>query len=377
MSVVLFWGNTDVGRIRTQNEDSYIIQYIWDENHVLAVVIDGVGGYDGGEVAAELARKCIIEYLENYPNGERLELLKQAVVAANNTILSERSNLPYPSMSCVLTAVLVEIKDMRINMAHVGDTRLYLFVDGSLSKLSHDHSLVGFREEIGELTEEEAMKHPQRNVIGRDVGSKFLEISDKDYIETASFPLLPKSTLLLCSDGLCDMLTSAQMTSILQQEIMVEEKVTALIDAANNAGGKDNVTVVLVDIDLDERVLTGYIEEKQDPVPVAACETDTIADAQGSRKKKNPMSLICLVVLLVCMVGFFVQRGYQLTPWNGKGNSIQNAQNASPNETSYDGNSLPKSDTIPMNNTEISMGSDATQGNSIELEQKGDSINIE
>lgn len=239
MRLMTFFGNTDTGKIRTNNEDAFIAQNIWDKNHILAVVIDGVGGYEGGEIASGLAQKLIVEYLANYSNGERLELLKQAVIYANNTIFSERKNLQqYSSMSCVLTAVLIEIEDRRINMAHVGDTRLYQFANNQLVKLSHDHSLVGYREEIGELTEEEAMKHPQRNVIGRDIGSTYLENSNTDYVETATFPLLPHSTLLLCSDGLCDMVTSNQMIDILQQTISIEEKVNALITAANNAGVK-------------------------------------------------------------------------------------------------------------------------------------------
>lgn len=266
MNNVTFKGATDMGKIRTNNEDAYIAQYIWDKEHILAVAIDGVGGYDGGEVAAELARKAIIEYLENYPNGERLELLKQAVISANNTIYAERKNQPqFSNMSCVLTAALIEIKERRINMAHVGDTRLYQYANGTITKLSHDHSLVGYREEIGELSEDEAMHHPQRNVIGRDVGSKLLDNGNNDYVETSSFPLLSKSTLLLCSDGLCDMLTSNQMVSILQANQQVEEKAAALIDSANNAGGKDNVTVVIVDVDLDdmEQPVT-YVEERND-----------------------------------------------------------------------------------------------------------------
>lgn len=266
MNNVTFKGATDMGKVRTNNEDAYIAQYIWDKEHILAVAIDGVGGYDGGEVAAELARKSIIEYLENYPNGERLELLKQAVVSANNTIYAERRNQPqYSNMSCVLTAALIEIKERRINMAHVGDTRLYQYANGTITKLSHDHSLIGYREEIGELSEDEAMHHPQRNIIGRDVGSKLLDNGNNYYVETSSFPLLSQSTLLLCSDGLCDMLTSTQMVSILQTQQQVEEKVTALIDSANNAGGKDNVTVVVVVVDLDdmEQPVT-YVEERHD-----------------------------------------------------------------------------------------------------------------
>lgn len=319
MSSAVFCGNTDPGKVRTRNEDSYIAQYMWDKHHILAVAIDGVGGYEGGDVAAALAHKCIIEYLENYPNGERLDLLKQAVVSANNTILSERKNLPYSSMSCVLTAVLVELKEMRINMAHVGDTRLYQFANGILSKLSHDHSLVGYREEIGELTEEEAMKHPQRNVLGRDVGSSFLEINNNDYIETATFPLISKSTLLLCSDGLCDMLTSTQMVSILQKELTVEEKVSALINAANEAGGKDNVTAILVDVDLDDAPLATYTEEKQKIKAVD--EQDKVTAPTNNRKKKIVIFLFCCLILLAlgCYTAILC---YQNT-FNGK--NIKNA----------------------------------------------------
>lgn len=255
MNCITFYGNTDLGRNRSNNEDAFIAQSIWDNNHILAVAIDGVGGYEGGEVASALAQKCIVEYLETYSNGERLELLKQAVINANNTIFTERKNNPqYSSMSCVLTAVLVELKSKRVNMAHVGDTRLYRCANGKIEKLSHDHSLVGYREEIGELTEEEAMRHPQRNIIGRDVGSSFLENSCNDYVETATFDLVPNSTLLLCSDGLCDMITSAQMRTELEKALPVPEKANNLIKAANEAGGKDNITVVLV-----EYIVPGYV----------------------------------------------------------------------------------------------------------------------
>lgn len=295
MNNVTFKGATDMGKIRTNNEDAYIAQYIWDKEHILAVAIDGVGGYDGGEVAAELARTSIIEYLENYPNGERLELLKQAVISANNTIYAERKNQPqFSNMSCVLTAALIEIKGRRINMAHVGDTRLYQYANGTITKLSHDHSLIGYREEIGELSEDEAMHHPQRNVIGRDVGSKLLDNGNNDYVEISSFPLLSKSTLLLCSDGLCDMLTSNQMVSILQTKQQVEEKTTALIDSANNAGGKDNVTVVIVDVNLDdmEQSMT-FVEERND-------------NNNESREKREPKGCLKPIVcgILALLIGF-------------------------------------------------------------------------
>ena len=337
MREITFFGNTNMGMIRTNNEDAFVVQNIWDEDHILAVAIDGVGGYEGGEVAAALARDNIVEYLSKYSNGERVELLKQAVIYANNVIFEERKkDLNLANMSCVLTAVLVEVKQERINMAHVGDTRLYQFADGQIHKLSHDHSLVGYREEIGELTEEEAMRHPQRNIIGRDVGSQFLEGDCNNYVETATFPLNHRSTLLLCSDGLCDMVMSMQMADVLSTDLDVEQKANALIAAANKAGGKDNVTVVLVDINFPDEDETVEAEEAEDNgieslgdieiVPVnedeeSDVETDgddntdeadkTPADAKKKdepKAKKSHKSLVVILVLLLIIValGMFI-----------------------------------------------------------------------
>ena len=337
MREITFFGNTNMGMIRTNNEDAFVVQNIWDEDHILAVAIDGVGGYEGGEVAAALARDNIVEYLSKYSNGERVELLKQAVIYANNVIFEERKkDLNLANMSCVLTAVLVEVKQERINMAHVGDTRLYQFADGQIHKLSHDHSLVGYREEIGELTEEEAMRHPQRNIIGRDVGSQFLEGDCNNYVETATFPLNHRSTLLLCSDGLCDMVMSMQMADVLSTDLDVEQKANALIAAANKAGGKDNVTVVLVDINFPDEDETVEAEEAEDNgieslgdieiVPVnedeeSDVETDgadntdeadkTSADAKKKdepKAKNSHKSLVVILVLLLIIValGMFI-----------------------------------------------------------------------
>ena len=310
MGTITFCGNSDMGRVRTNNEDAFIAQYIWDEKHILAVAIDGVGGYEGGEIAASLAQKCIVEYLESYSNGERLELLKQAVIFANNRIYSERKSLPqYSSMSCVLTAVLVETENKRINMAHIGDTRLYQFADGKIVKLSHDHSLIGFREEIGELTEEEAMKHPQRNVISRDVGSQFLESSGDDYIEVNSYPLMSNSILLLCSDGLCDMITSEQMRIELEKDLPVKEKVDILIKKANDAGGKDNITVILIE-SINPKCISknNNTEQEQKPIEVQITKTpvgNTYTKPETKASTTRIVSIILISIFLV-MIGYFL-----------------------------------------------------------------------
>ena len=134
---ISFHGESDLGQKRTNNEDAFIAQTIWDDENVLAVAIDGVGGYDGGEIAAAIAKNTIIEYLENFPNGERANLLKQAVIEANNNILKSRTESEeFKNMSCVLTAILVETKRGMIHMAHIGDTRLYQYHQGKIMKLS-------------------------------------------------------------------------------------------------------------------------------------------------------------------------------------------------------------------------------------------------
>lgn len=306
MKTIHFFGKTDMGRKRTNNEDAFIAQNIWDEKHILAVAIDGVGGYEGGEVAAELAQKNIVKYLETYPNGERLDLLKQAVIFANNAIFDERKrSANLCNMSCVLTAALIEVENRRINMAHVGDTRIYQYVDGVLTKLSHDHSLIGYREEIGELSEEEAMNHPQRNIIGRDVGSTRLESNANDYVEVASFPLEAHSSLMLCSDGLCDMITSQQMKSILEKNLPTEKKVDALIDAANQAGGKDNVTVVLVECNLPELPRKKIIETETHPTEIRKKSKE-----ETKRELSLGRNLIIIGIALLCFIGGYIFGGY-------------------------------------------------------------------
>ena len=285
MEGVVYFGESHEGKVRTNNEDAFVVQPIWNERNLLAVVIDGVGGYEGGEVAAAIARDSIVEYLEKYYNGERLELLKQAVVYANNRIYEERlANSKLSNMGCVLTAILIDAEDNRVNLAHVGDTRLYQYAFGEIKKLSHDHSLVGYREEIGDLTEEEAMNHPQRNIISRDVGSKQLD-GGEDYVDAESFPFEYKSSFLLCSDGLSDLVTSAAMKEVLEMEISVAEKVKLLIERANEAGGKDNITVIIVESDREEPVL-------KDNGEAAAGQAETLCCESSNAPAANPV-LVC------------------------------------------------------------------------------------
>lgn len=245
--ITLYYGNTDIGHARSKNEDAFVLKEVWGGTHLLAVVIDGVGGNGGGDVAANLACKCITDYfngLDISTNG--LEDLMGAVRFANNTICSEHY-IPYLSqMSCVLTAVLINLETGRLDVCHVGDTRLYILKDEVFTKITHDHSLVGVMEESGQISEDAAMRHPRRNIITRSIGQEIL-YDDSGYIQTHTLHLEP-CTLILCSDGLYDMVHSSQTKQILQEPIPTDKRVEKLIDAALEAGGKDNVTVIVIDL---------------------------------------------------------------------------------------------------------------------------------
>lgn len=245
----LYYGATDIGRLRTNNEDTFIAQQILDDQHLLFAVIDGMGGYAGGEASAEIARDTIIKFLEDFPNGNCLEQLKLAVLNANNEIMRYKEVVPkYNHMGCVLTAVLIELDNSIINVVHIGDTRLYQYHNGQIQKLTHDHSYVGSLEEKGELTEEEAMHHPYRNYIFRFLGDAPHTFDDLKFMDAAITPVCQSSQLLLCSDGLYDMVTSSEMCQILQFAKNPNEKVKMLISKANENGGKDNITAIIVEL---------------------------------------------------------------------------------------------------------------------------------
>ena len=242
-----FFGLTDTGKIRGNNEDAFIAHEIGSQKAILACVIDGVGGYSGGEVAAAIAKETIGNFL-NAPSGDITLRMKEAFLAANKNIQKEKEQQSQlANMACVLTLAVVDIENNEFHYAHVGDTRLYLLRDHSLVKVSKDHSFVGFLEESGRLTEEAAMQHPKRNEINKALGLGDTFTATDNYIETGESPFLPGDLLLLCSDGLTDMVNSSGITAILNSPLPLSERASQLIEAANKNGGKDNITVVLVE----------------------------------------------------------------------------------------------------------------------------------
>ncbi|MDX1547776.1 MAG: protein phosphatase 2C domain-containing protein [Rhodothermales bacterium] len=242
MPAVRSAARSDVGRQRQTNEDRYLHQP--DEG--LFAVIDGVGGYAGGDVAAEEARKALLRRLRHRTGTPEVRL-REAVALANNRIYRRARSAPeLAQMACVLTAAVLD--GDRLYAAHVGDTRLYKIRDGRIEKLTHDHSFVGVREDAGELSEQAAMRHPRRNEILRDVGSAEHGADDPAFVEYLEAPFEPDAALVLCSDGLTDLVTEGEVLEVVQRHAGNPERtVETLIGRANASGGVDNITVVVVE----------------------------------------------------------------------------------------------------------------------------------
>jgi serine/threonine protein phosphatase PrpC len=228
---------TDTGLLRERNEDRYWV----DAERGVFLVVDGVGGHAAGELAAQTA----VDVIRSSALDSEEEV-RDAIARANNRIFELAGSHPeLRGMACVLT--LAAMVGEEIVIGHVGDSRLYLIWQGAIRKLTADHSPVGEDEDAGELTEEEAMFHPRRNEVFRDVGSRPRSAGDRDFIEIRRCRLHADAAILLCSDGLTDRLTAAQVREIVDRYDGDAAGVACdLVDAANQAGGNDNVTALFV-----------------------------------------------------------------------------------------------------------------------------------
>jgi serine/threonine protein phosphatase PrpC len=256
-SVLTAAGATHPGLQRDNNEDRFHV----DAARGLFLVVDGVGGQAAGGEAADLALSMLRARLER-ETGPVDERVREAIAVANNEILRAAASRPdWKGMACVLTVAV--IKDGVATVGHVGDTRLYKLRQGRIDKITRDHSPVGEREDAGELSESEAMRHPRRNEVYRDVGSELHDPGDADFVEISTVPVEADAALLLCSDGLSDLVPAGTISAIASRFAGDPARVVqALIEAANDSGGKDNVTVVFVE---GERFRTSMTT----PIPVA------------------------------------------------------------------------------------------------------------
>ncbi len=253
---------TDTGRQRRGNEDSSYART------PLFVLADGMGGAQSGEVASQIV---VDAFAGGLPEGGTPEERLSVVVQRANREIHERSQLEVENAGMGTTVTAALLGEDAVAIAHVGDSRAYLLRDGELSRLTEDHSLVEELLRGGKLTEEEAFEHPQRSVITRALGVESIV-----EIDTWTYPLRPGDVILLCSDGLTDMLPESEIQELLVEARDLSTAADRLIDAANTAGGRDNITVVLFRVELASEVAT----DLDQPTMIGAAAT---VAAEGGR----------------------------------------------------------------------------------------------
>ncbi len=230
---LLHWEATDVGRVRLENEDSYIV----DEELSLFAVADGMGGHAGGKVASSMACQQVRDHLSAH--GVSMDSFVGAVLSANSAINDKsRQELALREMGTTFTGVLIH--DGRFFLAHVGDSRAYLYRDGVLDQITSDHTWVNEQVRAGRMTPQQAASSRFRHVITRSVG-----FSDDLQVDANVLPVLPGDVLLLCSDGLTNHLGPMDLKMYVESRFYSLVPDT-LVQAANARGGEDNITVVLV-----------------------------------------------------------------------------------------------------------------------------------
>lgn len=237
---------TDPGLIRENNEDAVVV----DDEHHIAVLADGMGGYNAGEVASEMAithiRTDLAAWLEDAsPNASAREIKRAMEICTDNAnrriFDAAHQNPQYAGMGTTL--VLGLFQEGRAFIGHVGDSRCYRLRGREFQLLTRDHSLLQEQIDAGLISVEQAKYAVHRNLVTRALG-----VEDTVLLEVNEFRLEVGDLYLLCSDGLNDMLTDEQIASLLDRHPSLEEKAHALVDAANELGGRDNISVILIHV---------------------------------------------------------------------------------------------------------------------------------
>ncbi|KEO81952.1 Stp1/IreP family PP2C-type Ser/Thr phosphatase [Tumebacillus flagellatus] len=239
---MLVAAKTHVGLVRQLNEDSYAV-VAHQQPHGVAVVADGMGGHLAGEVASALAVEAVLKRLTENTESEPLEPQDSLVAAIKdaNQAVHERA-LSQQGLNGMGTTLIVTLFDQeQIHLGHIGDSRAYLLQSGDLRQVTDDHTLVNELYKNGQITLDEAMNHPQRNIVTRAVGTDERVQPDLLQLEWNEGDIL-----MICSDGLTNMVEERLLSDILRAEVPLSAKVDVLIEKAIVSGGHDNITVVLV-----------------------------------------------------------------------------------------------------------------------------------
>ncbi|MGB0119556.1 MAG: Stp1/IreP family PP2C-type Ser/Thr phosphatase [Solirubrobacterales bacterium] len=235
---------TDTGRQRQANEDSFLVR------DPLFVVADGMGGAQAGEVASLAA----VQVFENgLPPGNPEQALETSIGVANRTIHDQaHADASLTGMGTTITAASVDGETDSVVIGHVGDSRAYRLRDGILQRLTRDHSLVEEMRRRGQITEAQAEDHPQRSIITRALGPE-----PEVQVDVQSVPSEPGDLFMLCSDGLTTMLGDDRIKELLISSTSLDAATRALVDEANRAGGRDNITVILFQVEDPAEPLSG------------------------------------------------------------------------------------------------------------------------
>jgi serine/threonine protein phosphatase PrpC len=263
---------TDTGRARSANEDSYWV------HSPLFVLADGMGGAQAGEVASQTAVE-VFSRGGGLPDGPGTyeERLAQLVAQANDQVYSQaQSDDQFAGMGTTLTVAYVGEDDLAI--AHVGDSRFYVLRDGELSQLTDDHSLVGELVRRGQISAEEAEDHPQRSIITRALG-----IEGEVTVDHFSWPVRDGDVFLLCSDGLTGMVPDPKVAEIIAGAPALSVAAQRLVAAANEAGGRDNITVILFRVE-DVTPGEGAVVSQSTMVGATAPTTDEVRAAAAAHE---------------------------------------------------------------------------------------------
>lgn len=241
----LFTGLTDPGLLRSVNQDAYYI----DPNGRFFIVADGMGGHAGGQEASRIATHAIQHYLEDHWNSAEPSktLLETALLKANQAILQDQA--AHPERSDMGTTVVVVIfRGDQPWCAHIGDSRLYRLRGAKLEQLTEDHTWVARAMKLGDLSPDQARIHPWRHILSKCLGRE-----DVRQIDVQLLDLQPSDRLLLCSDGLTEELSDHLIASHLKSIRACDKAALALVNAAKDRGGRDNITVVIVAMDNSNR----------------------------------------------------------------------------------------------------------------------------
>jgi serine/threonine protein phosphatase PrpC len=237
-----FGNATHVGQIREANEDYF--GSFETKNGYVFIVCDGMGGHVGGAKASQIAVGIIRDCLQQLDYKTPYEALSQSIVAASDAILAYAVNNPeLVGMGTTCVAILLVGSD--VYYAHVGDSRIYLYSNKKLTRITKDHSFVQNMIDLGGMTEEQAEKHPRKNEITNALGLKNMK---PPTVCTAQIQAAKGDIFLLCSDGLTGMVSNSEIETVLKNSMELQGKANLMIDLANKAGGTDNITVQIVEM---------------------------------------------------------------------------------------------------------------------------------